>query len=790
MERTDEDNDLQLDNTEEGGASKLLPLPINGFPGECAATLMRGNDMSSKLVISQIVKLSGEGRKRYFSPSHTEFKFDFSAEYVDIAIVDSLPRELTLLTIKGIGFSLCDGIGINDEKTITSLHIDDIELDDMLAQTEHPVALMCRVGKSKKPFFSLELHKLKDPHLEDNLHLSYSHVHVGKSIEVEIDEKFVWAFMNFVESISMSKLGGEGGAQASVDPDMNISMLSVVGLSAYVSFETDPTSRPKGLNFASNFGLGLADIDNVKIKILKSWEIRNLKLKQSSFMRLLAARIRSDFSKQILPILFSGLTISIVSNVTTGAISTIADTAAALSLDDKFEKARSKKSGKNVEDIGDGLVAGGESLAKGLVSGISGIFTKPISGAKKEGAKGFAKGIAKGLIGVATKPLSGALDMVSKSVEGVTATIDGVKDLASTRKKRLRYPRAFTGDRILRSYNAFTAQGQHMFRTSMVSANLERLDLTKEVNVFTDDFYEHHEPLPQDRVFVITDQRVMSLKLTKGRLEESTIVWHQPLDNIVSVQLADPRTVTIILNVSRKKFTLQQERTERNVVCFPGQAQRLLDTIQKKRRANQILKEQLEQAVDLMYGGGSDEAEGPKASDEDGRADTRECSDFEVLWYSGSYKSPFQPVSVWRPKCPHGYTSVGDMVSFGKDPPPSPAILVKDAHTAKPTSFHLEWRDTKKDVAFWVPVPPKGYVAVGCIVQSGSTEPSKDAVSCVKESMVYQVSTYDSPCWYGLSFDRQQWPLMLWQVDNNLNTFIPRRSKVKDTNLLGYDLLM
>ena len=79
---------------------------------------------------------------------------------------------------------------------------------------------------------------------------------------------------------------------------------------------------------------------------------------------------------------------------------------------------------------------------------------------------------------------------------------------------------------------------------------------------------------------------------------------------------------------------------------------------------------------------------------------------------------------------------------------------------------------------------------MGCIVQSGSTEPSKDAVSCVKESMVYQVSTYDSPCWYGLSFDRQQWPLMLWQVDNNLNTFIPRRSKVKDTNLLGYDLLM
>merc|ERR1739848_831672 len=164
----------------------------------------------------------------------------------------------------------------------------------------------------------------------------------------------------------------------------------------------------------------------VPISILKKWEIRNLKLKQSVFMRVLTSRISRDVTKQILPILLSSMSINTVSNVTTGAISSIASAAATLSLDDKFEDSRSRKS-HHAHDLADGLVRGGESLAKGVVSGISGIFTKPFQGAKKEGAKGFAKGFAKGILGAATKPVSGALDMVSKSVEGGLATIDGVK---------------------------------------------------------------------------------------------------------------------------------------------------------------------------------------------------------------------------------------------------------------------------------------------------------------------------------------------------------------------------
>ncbi|QDZ20283.1 vacuolar protein sorting-associated protein [Chloropicon primus] len=802
MEQEDDESELHLDEKQsvKGRTRKLHPLPINSFPGECAASLVTSRQ-GVKLVLSQVFELKGNGAraKIYASPKHTEFKFEFCAEYIDVSIVNSLPREVALLTVKGINLSFCDGIGMNNEKVITSLHVQDIELDDMLSITPCPAAITCKKDSRMKPFLSLVLHQLKGS--EKSLHVSYSELRVGRPIEVEIYEKFVWEILGFAQSISLDKL--ETRADAYADPNMQIDVLTVAGLHAHISFQTDAKSRPKNLNMVSKFGLNFANIEKLPISILKSWEIRNLKLKQSVFMRVLSSRISRDFSKQILPMLLSGISLNTVSNVTTGAISSIASAAATLSLDDKFENSRSRKTGP-VDDLADGLVSGGESLAKGLVSGISGIFTKPIQGAKKEGAKGFAKGFAKGIIGVATKPLSGALDMVSKSVEGGLATIDGVKSIAEVTKTRLRYPRAFRGDKILRPYNAYTAQGQHMFRTSVMSANIEELELTSELNPFASDVYEHHEPLPSDRVLIITDQRVLSLILKRGRLEGAKIAWHAQFLDILSVEIVDstsdnPRVLRVILSANMgKKFTFQSQKFQRDVHCFPkqNQARRLQEMIFKKRQEYQDALHKPDILLALPEAG---EGEG-----EPDKAEAEMCkknSNFELVWHSGNYASGNSSgvVSVWRARCPGGYYSLGDVVSYGTDPPPHHTLVGREGEyqghswLAKPLSFNLEWRDTKKGKsspsAFWIPVPPEGYTALGCVVEVGNTEPSKDSIRCVKTELLYETTTYDSPAWSGIASDKERWPLTLWQVDNGLYTFLPRRSKVK-VGLHGYDLMM
>lgn len=43
--------------------------------------------------------------------------------------------------------------------------------------------------------------------------------------------------------------------------------------------------------------------------------------------------------------------------------------------------------------MGDGLVKGAKGLGFGIASGVAGVFTKPIQGAKDSGAGGFVKGI-------------------------------------------------------------------------------------------------------------------------------------------------------------------------------------------------------------------------------------------------------------------------------------------------------------------------------------------------------------------------------------------------------------
>lgn len=50
---------------------------------------------------------------------------------------------------------------------------------------------------------------------------------------------------------------------------------------------------------------------------------------------------------------------------------------------------------------------------------MSGVFTKPVEGAKRDGAKGFAKGLGRGAAGLVTKTIAGTVDIVAKTSEGL-----------------------------------------------------------------------------------------------------------------------------------------------------------------------------------------------------------------------------------------------------------------------------------------------------------------------------------------------------------------------------------
>ncbi len=100
--------------------------------------------------------------------------------------------------------------------------------------------------------------------------------------------------------------------------------------------------------------------------------------------------------------------------------------------------------------------------------------------------------------------------------------------------------------------------------------------------------------------------------------------------------------------------------------------------------------------------------------------------------------------SYWRPDVANtgGFKAVGSYGRRGGNPTGNKFVVVlKDADSsgalAAPVDYAPIWKDqgtaSNNDGAYWVPVPPAGYVALGAVAQTGYGKPSLDEVVCVRE---------------------------------------------------------
>lgn len=97
--------------------------------------------------------------------------------------------------------------------------------------------------------------------------------------------------------------------------------------------------------------------------------------------------------------------------------------------------------------------------------------------------------------------------------------------------------------------------------------------------------------------------------------------------------------------------------------------------------------------------------------------------------------------------------------------PPSQVVVALSntyGRVRKPLGFRLvhtlpgslDLVDSKKsneqnDCSIWVPVPPRGYLALGCVVNSGNQPPSNNVVYCLRSDLV--TSATFSDCIHTLS---------------------------------------
>ncbi|XP_068438571.1 intermembrane lipid transfer protein VPS13C isoform X2 [Clinocottus analis] len=169
---------------------------------------------------------------------------------------------------------------------------------------------------------------------------------------------------------------------------------------------------------------------------------------------------------------------------------------AAITMDKEFQQKRREEMNRPPKDFGESLAKGGKGLLKGVMWGVTGIVTKPVEGAKKEGAAGFFKGIGKGLVGVVARPTGGIVDMASSTFQGIQRAAESTEEVT-----RLRPVRLIREDGIIRPYDLTESQGYDLFQRS-------------EVQQLEGEVFRGHCPYPGHRKtnIIVTNRRVLCVK--------------------------------------------------------------------------------------------------------------------------------------------------------------------------------------------------------------------------------------------------------------------------------------
>ncbi|KAL0446425.1 UNVERIFIED_CONTAM: hypothetical protein Slati_1770400 [Sesamum latifolium] len=134
--------------------------------------------------------------------------------------------------------------------------------------------------------------------------------------------------------------------------------------------------------------------------------------------------------------------------------------------------------------------------------------------------------------------------------------------------------------------------------------------------------------------------------------------------------------------------------------------------------------------------------------------------------------------SIWRPVCPDGYVSIGDIARSGSHPPNVAAIYRKSEKMfAFPVGYDLVWRncldDYRSPISIWHPRAPQGYVALGCVAVPSFSEPELDSMYCIAESICEENTFEPQKIWSAP--DSYPWACHIYQVHSDALHFVALR---------------
>ncbi|XP_024403056.1 uncharacterized protein [Physcomitrium patens] len=215
---------------------------------------------------------------------------------------------------------------------------------------------------------------------------------------------------------------------------------------------------------------------------------------------------------------------------------------------------------------------------------------------------------------------------------------------------------------------------------------------------------------------------------------------------------------------------------------------------------------------------------------------TIQCSEFEKIWVhdDSEIAAGGLHLAFWHPRPPPGFAVLGDCVTPMNKPPAKAVLTVNMAlvHGKRPLGFKRVWssiefahevsqktpiggraihlNDSSKvemgnpmlcipdaevrgeqGCCIWLPIPPEGYVALGCVVWKGQDEPPKSAALCILAALTSPCSMRDCINVLGSretsgSGAQEQWAF--WRADSSIGTFFLQNDRKESIQPQAYDL--
>ncbi|PON47154.1 Vacuolar protein sorting-associated protein, partial [Parasponia andersonii] len=737
---------------------------------------------------------------------------------IGVSIIDHRPKELSYIYLERVFITYSTGYDGGTTSRF-KLILGHLQLDNQLPLTLMPVLLAPEaVSGMYNPVFKMTITMRNEN--TDGIQVT------ERTWRFNIHEPIIWALVDFYNNLYLDRLP-KSSSVIEVDPEIHISLIDVSEVRIKLSLETAPAQRPHGI--LGVWSPILSAVGNAfKIQVhLRRVMHKDRFMRRSSISSAIANRIWRDLIHNPLHLIFSvdvlGMTSSTLASLSKGF--------AELSTDGQFLQLRSKQVwSRRITGVGDGIIQGTEALAQGVAFGVSGVVKRPVESARQNGLLGLAHGLGQAFVGFFAQPVSGALDFFSLTVDGIGASCSRCLEALNSKTtfERVRNPRAVHSDCILREYCEREALGQMVLYLAEASRHFGCTEIFKEPSKFAwSDYYEEHFVVPHQKIVLVTNKRVMLLQCqASDKLDKKPckIMWDVPWEELLALELAKAGCDQPSHLIFHLKNFRRSEKFVRVIKCSIGeelgrsepQAIRICTIVRKMWKTHQsdmkslILKVPSSQRSVHFAWSEADRRELRSsksiirsrelasyslASDE--RRFVKHSINFLKIWSSErelnsrctlSKKQDLEyggMCSIWRPLCPDGYVSVGDIARIGSHPPNVAAVYLNiDRLFALPVGYDLVWRNCLDDyitpVSIWLPRAPEGYFSPGCIAVASFEEPEPNAVYCMSESLTEETEFEEQKVWSAP--DSYPWACHIYQVKSDALHFVALRQSKEESD--------